>query len=311
MTEVKPVLFIRADDNSFESFFTREIRSKGLEVCEPYSVPIDKIYFPSLYNKVCLRSKIPFLYRHLIANWKDRLSRYETIVIFDKALTVYLVRFIRKYAPDIRIKVWLWNVRPLEEEITSCCEVCTFDEEYAALNGYTYIPQFHFKELFDDEAPAKEGVYYIGYDKSRFEDLKKTALMFEDLGIRSKLILQKDQDAGYADVPRNIILTDTETDYADVLSDIRGYSCILELNRPEQKGLTLRSLEALFGRKKLITNNRHITSYDLYDPENIFVLGLDDKDRLSSFIKSDFRPVPPDISEKYSFESWLGRITDG
>ena len=75
-----------------------------------------------------------------------------------------------------------------------------------------------------------------------------------------------------------------------------------------QEGLTLRVLEALFYSKKLITNNKNIKKYDFYNPNNIFIWGVDDEKNLLNFINSDYITIEENILNRYSYDSWINRF---
>ena len=85
--------------------------------------------------------------------------------------------------------------------------------------------------------------------------------------------------------------------------------CILDSPQAGQLGLTIRVLEALGARKKLITTNEDVVNYDFYRPENIYVYdgSIDMND---VFFKKPFSDVKPEIYEKYSLRSWLKTIIE-
>lgn len=83
--------------------------------------------------------------------------------------------------------------------------------------------------------------------------------------------------------------------------------CVLDSAQAGQLGLTIRVLEALGAKKKLITTNDDVVNYDFYKPENIYV--YDGKIDLEDvFFKSDYVEVDNNIYAKYSLRSWLGEI---
>lgn len=83
--------------------------------------------------------------------------------------------------------------------------------------------------------------------------------------------------------------------------------CILDAPQAGQTGLTIRTIECLGAKRKLITTNKHIKKYDFYDERNIYVYdGIIDKD--SVFFKQNYVDIPIEIYEKYSLESWLKAI---
>ncbi len=83
--------------------------------------------------------------------------------------------------------------------------------------------------------------------------------------------------------------------------------CVLDSPQAGQLGLTIRVLEALGAKKKLITTNEDIVNYDFYRPENIYVYkGRFDED--SSFFTKPYSEVDKNIYIKYALRNWLKEI---
>ena len=93
--------------------------------------------------------------------------------------------------------------------------------------------------------------------------------------------------------------------YNDVLKISARSKAIIEIVLPNQMGLTWRALEALFLKKKLITNNKNIKTYDFYNKDNIFIFGIDSISDLKSFINSPYVEIENSILKKYSFSTWI------
>lgn len=86
--------------------------------------------------------------------------------------------------------------------------------------------------------------------------------------------------------------------------------CILDSAQDGQLGLTIRVLEALGAKKKLITTNEDVVNYDFYKPENIYVY-KGDIDVNDVFFKEKYREIDKAIYEKYSLRNWLKEIVEG
>ena len=84
---------------------------------------------------------------------------------------------------------------------------------------------------------------------------------------------------------------------------------ILDIVNPNQSGLTLRVMESLFFKKKLITNNLFISEYDFYNSQNIFILGKDREEDLHDFINSNYIDVDDSIVTSYDYHNWVKRFT--
>lgn len=83
---------------------------------------------------------------------------------------------------------------------------------------------------------------------------------------------------------------------------------ILDINHPGQKGLTMRTFEALGAGKKMVTTNAEVKKYPFYCPEIFYVI-----DRNNIQLETDFfnKPVGEISEEMYyrcSIEGWLSDI---
>lgn len=84
--------------------------------------------------------------------------------------------------------------------------------------------------------------------------------------------------------------------------------CILDSPQGGQEGLTIRTLEALGAKRKLITSNTDIVNYDFYREENVYVYDGNEFNYNSVFFKNDYVEVPQTVYEAYSLKSWLTEV---
>lgn len=83
--------------------------------------------------------------------------------------------------------------------------------------------------------------------------------------------------------------------------------CVLDSAQAGQRGLTIRVLEALGAKRKLITTNEDIVNYDFYRPENIYLYN-GKVDLNDVFFKSDYVEIDQNTYEKYALRNWLREI---
>ncbi|MGX9716559.1 hypothetical protein ACWYXJ_20255 [Janthinobacterium lividum] len=95
---------------------------------------------------------------------------------------------------------------------------------------------------------------------------------------------------------------------ADLKSLLARSKVIIDIERPIQAGLTMRTLEAVGAKKKIITTNSFSAKTDIYRPENILVIDRDNIFIPESFIMSEFCELPGCINQKYSLDGWLDEI---
>ncbi len=79
----------------------------------------------------------------------------------------------------------------------------------------------------------------------------------------------------------------------------------LDIQHPAQSALTLRPIEMLGAKRKLVTTNHNIKSYDFYDEQNILIIDRNNPIIEKEFFSVPYRPVSSDIYKKYSLHSWL------
>ena len=79
-----------------------------------------------------------------------------------------------------------------------------------------------------------------------------------------------------------------------------------------QTAMTLRTMEAIFLGKKLITDNRYIAQADFYNEANIFILPDDptklDEAAFLKFLEADFVPYDDEILKRYDISGWMSRL---
>mgnify|MGYP000926773665 CR=1 FL=1 len=297
-------LFLWLDNQQFHAI---EAASRGVAVAQIYK------QFPMFFRvirKIQIELNIPWI-SPWIASWKKHLHEYDTVIIHASKITPPVARFIRRQAPNIRIIVWYWNpvdkCVPLNEFSDCNCEIWSFDEDDCVRYGIKYNTQYYFDNvLLKNEEPELD-VFFVGGDKGRIEGLINLQQHWDALGISSYFHItptgrKKDR---YKGVYKKRI------DYAEVLDYISKSKAILDYVSEQQSGLTLRPLEALFFRKKLITNDQSIVDRDFYKEQNIFVLGKDDPSTLVRFLNSGYLPIKEEIVNKYDFDSWLNRFATG
>lgn len=85
---------------------------------------------------------------------------------------------------------------------------------------------------------------------------------------------------------------------------ISNSRCILDSAQGNQNGLTIRVIETLGAKRKIITTNEDIINYNFYLPENIYV--YDGKFDFSNvFFNSSYKELDSKIYNQYSLDNWL------
>ncbi len=91
----------------------------------------------------------------------------------------------------------------------------------------------------------------------------------------------------------------------EVLEIIRDSRVVLDIQHPNQDGLTMRTLEMLGAARKLVTTNKSVVEYDFYRPSNIYVIDRENPTISEDFMLQEYIALPDDIYYKYSIDGWL------
>lgn len=80
---------------------------------------------------------------------------------------------------------------------------------------------------------------------------------------------------------------------------------ILDIQHPGQSGLTMRTIEMIGLKKKIITTNRDIVHYDFYRPANIQVIDRKDPVIDLQFFQVPYEELPDEVYKKYEINQWI------
>lgn len=281
---------------------------------------IDNLSSKLLYNKINFLNKIirflgiyffsPLLYL-AYGDWKKELYKYDVFILPSRKSAKFAVKYIKKKT-NKRVIVWYWNMVTAEEMKPEYCkkynaEVWTFNENDAKKYKMNYNDAYYFDTLADqmNYKQNKKDIFYIGVEKQgRIEILDKIKQELINKNINFDIRIVKNPN--YKGNETKIY--DKELKYEEVLKNIKQSKAILDINAKGQVGLTLRPLEALFFKKKLVTNNSNIVNYKFYNRNNIFIIGKDDMNEIDKFINSDYVEIPEKVVGQYRFENWLKRL---
>lgn len=90
----------------------------------------------------------------------------------------------------------------------------------------------------------------------------------------------------------------------EMMEIFKESKCVLDAPQAGQTGLTIRTIECLGAKRKLITTNKDIKKYDFYNENNILVFD-DGLDLSAPFFTSEYCELDEKIYTKYSLREWL------
>jgi hypothetical protein len=91
----------------------------------------------------------------------------------------------------------------------------------------------------------------------------------------------------------------------EVIDIVAKSKAIIDIQHPKQTGLTMRTIEMLGAKRKLITTNKNIQEYDFYNENNIYIIDRENPKLNISIIENITFNINQEVYKKYSISSWL------
>ncbi|WP_114634265.1 hypothetical protein [Vibrio splendidus] len=291
---------------------------------------IDESIYPSrsLIGKIML--KLPrgvqerlhsvFLYRKI-----KKIECDFVIVIRGEYITSDLIELMKDIYSQSKFIMYQWdfkkNLPLLSDQIPYFDIIYSFDKNDSDKYSFKHKPLFY--NSFHEQAAISNERYlfnFIGTDHSDRNEVLSRFLRENEVcpgkvflhlyrPIRSIILNSIKMPAFLFNRDLSIYkyypLSEIETIRAMSESKI-----IIDITQPGQGGLTMRTLEALGLRKKLVTTNRDIVNYDFYHPNNIYIIDRDNLKVPESFIDDDYVELNEDVYDRYHVDSWVKEFVE-
>jgi hypothetical protein len=321
----KRILFIAPQFFGYEQDIEKELRHQGAEVDFLPDRP-----FQSPFMKGLTRVR-----RELILNYAERyfwseISRfgrasYDLIfVVLGECVSPTFLKNLRQSFPNATFTLYMWDsfknrkALPKNIEYFDCC--LTFDFDDAKNYGMHFRPLF-YSGGFNDKDKKENFKYDISFigtahsDRYRIvsdviHNLPPSTKKYFYLYLQASWVfwIRKlgDSDFRGAKVQDFKYFPITKAQVQSVFSESRA---ILDIEHPEQTGLTMRTFETLGAQKKLITTNQSVREYDFFNSNNILII---DRKKVTAipenFLIEPYTPLSDQLYQKYSISGWLDDI---
>jgi hypothetical protein len=326
----KTILLIAPKYFNYEKEIQNELEKRGADV---YFID-DRIKNTTI-NKALFRLKIKtHLSQTRVFNYfKTHLGKVKNkridylIAIIPEGFSRDIIKYYKAELKDTIFILYMWDSidnRPyIIETLNLYDKAYTFDKSNSEKYGLKFRPLFYtedYRKLGEsrpDFNGAKYDLSFIGTAHSdRYSVIKKLiSTSAKKLSTFLFFYLQHPVLIGYYYMNdpmfRNIKIKDISFKGLlkhQVLLVIKDSACIIDINHPKQTGLTIRTLEVLGAKRKLITTNIDILSYDFYHPDNIFLINRENPVFDDSFLAKPYKELGESIYNKYSISTWIDEI---
>lgn len=306
--------------DQFSPMFNRKLNSYDSYLAE-HVTEISKLLDPQKLNTIKQKMYYFIAFGHITRLLKGRV--YIVVYQRNRHYINLLAPYLASKYPDTKIIVQYIDTVSLDK-------ISDIDEYKRIKNAEIYsfdrkdVAKFnlkHFNWYVDDRRLLKYSkinptvdVVFIGEDKGKVAEIKnlEKTLIQQNISYNWHVIFNEDFERSIG------VKKDKKFKYSDEYLSTFDYQkkccearVILELLQQGQTGPTLDMANAIFLRRKLITNNKNVVDEACYDKQNIFILGVDNPKELSEFIKTPYRVLPSKVTEKYTYEYMLKQIDEG
>jgi hypothetical protein len=320
------LLFIPNGQGNYGTAVINELKKRGANVVihdeRPSSSTLTKIGFRLAKEKM----EYFFLYYLKKIISENRTISFDfVLVIRAEAFTPLSMKLLRNSFPKAKFILYLWD--SISNTNTSALfpyfdRTLSFDRKDALKLGLIHRPLFFIDDYRTnaDVVDVNIDVLFVGKVHSdRYSFVKGFESVLSENGYTSffyfylpsrlvyyqmKMSNPTFKTARFKDFKYNSIP-------ASQAATLLGKSRVsLDAQHPSQTGLTMRTIEVLGAKRKLITTNQDIKSYDFFNSENILVVDRRNPKFDFDFIRSPYVEIPNLIYEKYSLQSWIDDLFD-
>jgi len=324
----KTVLLLAPKFFGYELEIKKELENLGATVIYFDERPKNDFFtkvFIRLNLKSFISSRIDNYYKSIVDSTKNNNIDYLFLVAPE---TIYLktIEEIKYNHKDIKVLTYFWDSIKNKKTALSYLDISdkffSFDSNDIKVdNKIEFLPLFYIKDyakISDEKNNLNYDIAFIGTVHSdRYKIIKQIEKQLNSHNLKTfsyfyspsrilflfQKIFKKDFRAiRWSDVSFQSLNKE------DVIDIIKQSKAVVDIQHPLQFGLTMRTIEMLGAKRKLLTTNQNIHDYDFFNDSNIYLL-----DRNNFRIEKDFFDIPyqkisKDIYEKYSLSNWIKSI---
>lgn len=322
----KNILFLSPRFFSYEVLLKNELERLGAKVTYFDERPSNSVLGKTLLriNRNLIKKQIDAYYKNILQEITGKDFSY-ILICQAEATPLFFLEALKEQFPKTLRVLYLWdsvkNKVNTVEKVSYFQSVASFDYQDCQKYGWQFRPLF-FDHSYEVEKNKKsisnQSAFFVGTIHSDryaiLESIKKqfrkegkpvfyyyylpTPLMFYYFRYGKKILGQSHKnDFHYEALAKDIL--QEKLALAEVVVDIQ---------HPNQTGLTMRTIEMLGSGKKLITTNPDIIHYDFFNPKNIAVVDRKNAKVSEVFLQETYQEVPRDIYTRYRIDYFLGEL---
>lgn len=169
---------------------------------------------------------------------------------------------------------------------------------------------FSLDSLNAKDSEERNDAYLLAsFDQTRLQQAIALKDLMHQAGVTARFMLntKKTKELKQLETAGLIGITKSIS-YSENLTIVQSSKVLVDLHNTSQLGLSFRIMESIFYKKKLITTNKEVEKYDLYNPNNIFIWDEKNDEDLNAFLQTPYMEVDSLILQKYSLANWINYV---
>lgn len=325
----KSILFISPKFFNYEVEICRYLSKKGASVLFFDDRPSNTSLIKAAVrlNNFASKTIVSIYYFNLLRKVKTKTFDY-LLVIKGEAMPLFFLEEIRILNPKAKFIYYTYdsfqNFSKSNEFYQKFEYKYSFEASNIPLNlGFKDRPLFYledFERISKLNSNKEIDLLFVGtLHSDRYEILNKLKTDLENHGFRVYFFfylsgrLQFYYNKVFNKSFKNVIIEDisfrplTKDDLLQLMSKSK---CIIDIEHPSQTGLTMRTIESIGAKIKLITTNRSILNYDLYNKNNTIVIDRFNPIIPYNFLNETYSTIDYTLYRKYSLEKFVFDLFD-
>lgn len=319
----KNILFFSVQTFNLEKEIKKKLEEFGAKVDYYDERPSNNSFVKGIIRikRSFYQNKINNYYKQILTRTKNKKYHY-LFVNRGEVVPEFFLEEFKKDHLDCEFIFYTWDSFTNHSHPTKILKYFdrkfTFDPVDAVRFDLNFRPLFYldsYKKIKNDSVELKYDLLFLGTahsDRYTISDLivnwcnknNLTSFCYYFIHGRSVYFYKKMFDKSFQLFDYKKLNFESLTTN-QILELYKKTNIILDINHPGQKGLTMRTFEAIGSGKKMITTNSEIKKYPFYNPQNIYVIDRNDIVLNKNFFETNYQDIKEDLYEKTSIEGWL------
>jgi hypothetical protein len=318
-------LYISADFFGYASEIAAEMERRGRKVLRFEDRPAVDTVTKALV-RIDPRLAVGSMNRHFAKILTAARSNpiRDVLIVKGEAISVAMIRRLRAALPTARFTLYFWDsYRNMPHD--SARKVCLFDRAFSfdpkdvrADNRLRYRPLFYLPQFTSLPAVDQDlDVLFLGTvhsDRYRIlKRLRRTLPAGRTIEFQMYYPSRRLLTARRLVDPRFWGATESEFIFTPLNRErvtqlIARAKITVDIERPIQTGLTMRTIEMMGSGRKVVTTNASVLTADFYHPNNVALINRPNPTISEAFLDTPFEPLPDEVLRRYSLAGWIDTV---